>query len=82
MAEENAPDSWIGKQVGVQIGADVFNGQLVAVNDRGVILHSTLNEAEILASLEKGEAPGEPFVRLCFFPWGSVQAIVQLEPEG
>ncbi len=67
MAEENAPDSWVVKQVGVQIDADVFNGQLVAVNDRGVILHSTLNETEILASLEEGEAPGEPLVRLCFF---------------
>ncbi len=80
MAEENAPDSWVDKQVGVQIGADVFNGQLVAVNDRGVILHSTLNETEILASLEEGEVPRDPLMRLCFFPWGSVQAIVQLEP--
>jgi hypothetical protein len=39
VAEENAPDSWIDKQVGVQVGPDVYNGQLVAVNDRGVILH-------------------------------------------
>jgi hypothetical protein len=80
VAEENAPDSWIDKQVGVQVGPDVYNGQLVAVNDRGVILHSALNETEILAALEGGEEPEEPLVRLCFFPWRSVQAIVQLGP--
>jgi len=80
VAEENAPDSWIDKQVGFQVGPVVYNGQLVAVNDRGVILHSALNETEILAALEGGEEPEEPLVRLCFFPWRSVQAIVQLRP--
>lgn len=64
MAEENAPDSWIDKQVRVQVGPDAYNGQLVAVNDRGVILHSALNETEILAALEGGKSPRN---RLCGF---------------
>jgi hypothetical protein len=35
VVEENAPHSWIDKQVRVQVGTDVYNDQLIAVNYRG-----------------------------------------------
>jgi hypothetical protein len=85
MPEEDVPRSWTNKRVTVYAGGDggnPFNGTLLSTNDQGVVVRIILNEEKIAEALREGEEPDEPLERLCFFPWNSVQAIMQLDPEG
>jgi len=82
MSKENAPESWIGKQVIVLVGEnlEVFDGPLLEVNDRGVVIRDIRN----LPQLEERLAAGDKYLghlrreaqfRLTFFPWQQVRMI-------
>ena len=81
MPEENAPDAWIGKRVGIHVGTDIFNGVLLSVDADGVVVRSVLNYQEIVDAIRKGEEPEEPDETLCWFPMRQVRVIMQLDPE-
>ena len=77
VAAEKAPDSWVGERVGVLVGAraELFNGPLLEVSDRGVVI-SYLHNLEEVKSAENVEPLFLPF----FFPWHSVVGIHRM-PE-
>ena len=66
--EQPAPEGWIGREVVIGVGATSarVSGELLEVNDRGVVVHV------------RPEGPRKP--ARVFYPWRNVQAI-QLPDE-
>ena len=66
--EQPVPEAWIGREVVIGVGATSarVTGELLAVNDRGVIVH---------VGPEGSRKPAR-----VFYPWRNVQAI-QLPDE-
>jgi hypothetical protein len=60
MSKEDAPESWIGKHVIVLVGEnlEVFDGSLLEVNDRGLVIRDIRN----LPQLEERLAVGEKYL--------------------
>ncbi len=81
MANENVPEDWIGKYVVVSLvdDPDHYNGPLLEVNERGVVVRIVRDEDTVMERLARGE--DAEMVRQdvehlrYFLPWNRIQTI-------
>ena len=81
MADISIPEAWIGDDIVVLVGDgfEPFNGPLLEVNDRGVVIDYLLNQDELEKRIVGGEEreavhQDMKFVDM-FVPWRRISGI-------
>ena len=79
MVEGSSPETWIGQQVAVSV-VDLhgnFRGELLEVNDRGLVIRVTmlLDEHDTAAAIQEVQPC------LTFHPWNTINKVQVLEAD-